>query len=75
VGFFYREIEGYASMISAIFSARYSFLRTGNKAGTHTGDKIAWQGPLWKLEKRPELGDRKCLGNQRKSFIGHPDAI
>jgi hypothetical protein len=25
-------------------------------------------------EKRPELGDRKCLGEQRKSFIGHPNA-
>jgi hypothetical protein len=24
-------------------------LRKANKAGTHTGDKIAWQGPLWKL--------------------------
>jgi hypothetical protein len=20
------------------------------------------------------LGDRKCLGDQRKSFVGHPDA-
>jgi hypothetical protein len=26
-------------------------------------------------EKRPELGDRKCLGEQRKSVVGHPDAI
>jgi hypothetical protein len=26
-------------------------------------------------EIREDLGDRKCLGAQRKSFVGHPDAI
>src|SRR5450631_628387 len=25
--------------------------------------------------KRQNLGDRKCLGDPRKSLIGHPDAI
>jgi hypothetical protein len=27
------------------------------------------------LPKQPKLGDRKCLGEPRKSFIRHPDAI
>jgi hypothetical protein len=27
------------------------------------------------LQKQPKLGDRKCLGKPRKSFVGHPDAI
>ena len=26
-------------------------------------------------EIRTNLGDRKCLGDQRESFVGHPDAI
>jgi len=26
-------------------------------------------------EIRTNLGDRKCLGDPRKSFVGHPDAI
>jgi hypothetical protein len=25
--------------------------------------------------KQPKLGDGKCLAEQRKPFIGHPDAI
>jgi hypothetical protein len=25
--------------------------------------------------KQPKLMDRKCLGDPRKSFVGHPDAI
>jgi hypothetical protein len=27
------------------------------------------------LEKLPKVGDRKCPGNPRESFIAHPDAI
>ncbi len=27
------------------------------------------------LEKLPKFGDRKCPGDPRESFIGHPDAI
>jgi len=27
------------------------------------------------LEKLPKLGDRKCPGEPRESFIAHPDAI
>jgi hypothetical protein len=27
------------------------------------------------LEKLPKLGDRKCPGDPRESFIAHPDAI
>jgi len=26
-------------------------------------------------EIRTNFGDRKCLGDQRKSFVGHPDVI
>jgi len=26
-------------------------------------------------EIRTNLGDRKCPGDQRESFVGHPDAI
>jgi len=26
-------------------------------------------------EIRTNLGDRKCLGDQRESFVVHPDAI
>jgi|ERR1039457_1090053 hypothetical protein len=26
-------------------------------------------------QNSPNLGDRKCLGKLRKSFVGHPDAI
>jgi len=25
-------------------------------------------------ENRPKRGDQKCIGDRRKSFIGHPDA-
>jgi hypothetical protein len=27
------------------------------------------------LEKLPKVGDRKCPGDPRESFIAHPDAI
>jgi hypothetical protein len=27
------------------------------------------------LKKRRKMGDRKCLGDPRKSLIGHPGAI
>jgi hypothetical protein len=27
------------------------------------------------LQNSRNLGDRKCLGKSRKSFVGHPDAI
>jgi hypothetical protein len=27
------------------------------------------------LQNSQNLGDRKCLGKLRKSFVGHPDAI
>jgi hypothetical protein len=27
------------------------------------------------LEKLPKVGNRKCPGNPRESFIAHPDAI
>src|SRR5579863_7035690 len=38
--------------------------------------KIAWllKKSLF-FKDDPKLGDRKCLGDPRKSFIGHPDAI
>jgi hypothetical protein len=26
-------------------------------------------------ENQYKFGDRKCLGNLNKSFVGHPDAI
>jgi hypothetical protein len=26
-------------------------------------------------QNNEKLGDRKCLGKRRKSFVGHPDAI
>jgi hypothetical protein len=32
-------------------------------------EKVAFQS------KQPKLGDGKCLAEQRKSFVGHPDAI
>src|ERR1035437_2104179 len=43
-----------------------------------SGQNVKWPVGVEKvhfLQNSRNLGDRKCLGKSRKSFVGHPDAI